>query len=455
VTGVRHRNDVLDPADVVAAFDSASAFLDALARALRQESFPRLGQARWKVPLVLAGQLLPGGLRRRAYATFSGREGIAPDRLGEVDMAAVAQWVVSHYSRPAGGRFPGVLLGSSNGALTHLAASCGLPWLPQTLLIPVRRPGSDPEDYAAAARFGERHGNGLLHDNPDITLHHMHDPVQDRLSASEMAYFRVKWRSLPTAYEHFLARTLEPGAPIVLVRDSSSWPVTRVSERHVFQAGARGGLDANDYTDLPGVPRPDDVSPEAEWGWQENLGHSVRSWAEDHGHPVVEVTFDGPQAPSAAVADTIRAWVQGRGLAGQRLVVSSFVVLDPWRTITTGSVPYWTFFPVAEAARDLCSYLDATSYEDIAVMLFNHGVRSAGLVDAEQWQQVAARARRSGRLLGVRAGAFPADFGAFARYERCLRRLGETEPPAHPLGLHTALRGLGGSSRLNVTWPGS
>src|SRR4051794_304246 len=132
------------PKDAVAAFDSASAFLSSLARALHHQDFPYLGQSRLKVPLVHASKLLPEPLRRRAYAIASGREGVPPDRLDAIDMEGVAAWVSDKYPERA---FPAVLLGSSNGALVHLAAACGIPWLPQTMLIPVRRAGADPEDY--------------------------------------------------------------------------------------------------------------------------------------------------------------------------------------------------------------------------------------------------------------------------------------------------------------------
>ena len=60
---------MVSPKDAVAAFDSASAFLTSLARALEHQDFPYLGQSRLKVPLVYASQLLPPPLRRRAYAS--------------------------------------------------------------------------------------------------------------------------------------------------------------------------------------------------------------------------------------------------------------------------------------------------------------------------------------------------------------------------------------------------
>src|SRR3954454_22279494 len=204
------------PEDAVASFDSASAFLTSLARALQQRGFPYLGQSRLKVPLVRGSALLPERLRRRAYAIASGREGVRPERLGAIDLEQVAAWVTTRY---APGRSEAVLVGSSNGALTHLAAVCGVPWLPQTLLVPVRRRGADPADMPAALEFGARHGPALLAHNPRVEMHHMQDANQDALCGSQMAYFRVKWTSLPPAYERFLDERLEPRAPVVVVRD--------------------------------------------------------------------------------------------------------------------------------------------------------------------------------------------------------------------------------------------
>jgi hypothetical protein len=53
------------------------------------------------------------------------------------------------------------------------------------------------------------------------------------------------------------------------------------------------------------------------------------------------------------VATTTRSWLRDRGEPAERLLVSSFIVHDPWRTVTTASVPFWTFLPVRSAAADL------------------------------------------------------------------------------------------------------
>jgi hypothetical protein len=437
----------VSPEQSVAAFDSASAFLSSLARALHHQDFPYLGQSRLKVPLVYASKALPRRLRRRAYAVASGREGVPPERLGGIDLERVACWVTAKYP---GRRFPAVLVGSSNGALTHLAAACGIPWLPQTMLIPVRRPGAAPDDYLGAAEFGVQHAWALLGPNPGVHLHHMHDANQDQLSASQMAYFRVKWQTLPAAYRRFFEQRLLPGAPIVVVRDTSSWPVTRYGDRHVFQVGARGGMSADEYLAESDVPAPDDEAPEAEWGFAEPLAESLREWAESAGHPFVEVSYDHPQHPSAAVAATMRRWLRDRGEPAERLLVSSFIVHDPWRTITTASVPFWTFFPVQEAADDLAAYLDAVTYDEIDLMLFSHGVDSRGLTGAHTWQQLADRARRRGRLLGTDAREFPADFPVFVRYTKAIRSLPDATMSWRPLSVTDALSGLTEDSRLTL-----
>jgi hypothetical protein len=434
------------PWQAVASFDSASVFLSSLARALEGRDFPHLGQARWKVPVVRASALLPLPLRRKAYALASGREGIRPEQLGAVDLEQVAAWLTSRYSPQA---YPGVLIGSSNGALAHLAAACGIPWLPQTLLVPVRRPNADPQDVRSAFDFGNRHATRLLAANPAVQLHHMHDANQDALTASQMAYFRVKWHRLPHAYRAFLHERLQPGAPVIVVNDQSSWPVTRCGDRHVFQTGAMGGMSPADYLSNPDAPTADETAPEAEWGLAEGLRDAVRESAPPD-RPVLEIRYGHPQHPAAAVADTVRDWLRRRGEEGERLLVSSFIVHDPWRTIASASVPYWTFFPVRAAAADLADYLDRTTYDRIDIMLFSHGTRSRGLAEASTWQDLADHARQLGRLLAVDVEKFPDDFPVFVRYAQALRSLPPARHPHQPVPVSDALAGLARDRRLTV-----
>ena len=339
-------------------------------------------------------------------------------------------------------RFPAVLIGSTNGALAHLAAAMQVPWLPGTVLIPVDRV-ADPQRPVDALRFGEQYARPLLVANPDVVLHHMHDQVQDELMVARMTYFRTKWRDLPAAYARYLAERLQPGAPVVLVEDRSSWPVVRVGERHVFQPGAQGGCRPEDYLRRPHTPVPDDAAPEAEWGAEPGLGEAVGRWCAVHGHPLIRISYSGPQAPAHAVATVMRGWYRERGESADRLLLSSFVLADPWRTINAGAVPYWTFFSVQAALQSFTEHLEAAEpYRAIDILLFQHGVRSAGIATPAEWLGAARATGAEARLLGQDPRRFPHDIASLGRYGPALARLPAARIPWTPLDVDAALGGL-------------
>lgn len=126
----------LEPSKVVASFDSASVLHAATAAALRRETFPHLGNPGVLAMLARVGGRMPWPVLKQIYARIGGAEGIDPELLGEVDLQRVAGSFATGYA-PA--RYPAAFVGSSNGALTHLAAAMRAPWLPVTVLIPVKR----------------------------------------------------------------------------------------------------------------------------------------------------------------------------------------------------------------------------------------------------------------------------------------------------------------------------
>jgi hypothetical protein len=425
--------------EVVASFDSASVLHAATAAALRGQGFPHLGNGRVAAAAVRAGGRLPWPVLRRIYTRIGAAEGIDPRRLGEVDMAAVAHLFTSAYPRRS---YPGALLGSSNGALTHLAAALQVPWLPGTVLVPVARTG-DPGRPTDALRFGERVAPALLERNGDVVLHHMHDQVQDELMVAQMAYFRLKWNALPEAYAAFLAGSLAPGSPVVLLEDRSRWPVVRVGERHVFQTGAQGGVEPQDYLDRPHTPRPDGAAAEAEWGAEPDFGAAVARWCTDHGHPLVRLAYPGPQAPAHAVATVLRDWYVGRGEAGDRLLVPSFILGDPWRAVNAAAVPFWTFFAVQPALRALEAHLaSGPPYRVVDILLFQHGVRSAGIATPQEWVRAVRRHGATARLVALDPRRFPHDIATLGRYGPALDDLPSAHRPWSPLDLRAALAGL-------------
>ncbi len=122
-----------------------------------------------------------------------------------------------------------------------------IPWLPQTFLVPVARTRTDPDDPGGSATWAERPAQTFLAQNPNVQLHHMHDPTQDRLMIQQLVYFRAKWLILPQAYRCFLRQCLERDGTILSLECELTWPVTRRDERHLFQIGGYGGSTVQEY----------------------------------------------------------------------------------------------------------------------------------------------------------------------------------------------------------------
>jgi hypothetical protein len=436
----------------VAGFDSASGMVVALARFLHGRDTPPLGKPAFRALRPIAGiaAQLPVAARQWVYSVFSGAEGRPEEDLASLDAGAVARGIAGVYPRR---RCPAVVIGSSNGALTHLCAAMGAPWLPQTVLLPVRRRGISPDDPQRAAHAFDRTARALLEHNPDLVLHHMHDPNQDRLTLRRMAYFRIKRTRLGAAYEQFLTDVLEPGGTIVLSECGQRWPVTTLGERHLFQFGAVGGMPPQEYRDgSPRVaaylrrygapagewaaPPADAEAPEAEWGFEPRLRDDVLAFAGRHGFRVRRLRYDEPEDLSPLVADLYRWWYAERGMPADRLVIDSFMLLDPWWTLRTGSVPYWTVFPVRPSLDRLHRYLDGTEpYDFLHLGLFCHGVESVGAATAAQWRQTVGRARISGAFAGVSPHRYPSDPRTFFGFPRALRAIPSRRPMPPPLAL--------------------
>jgi hypothetical protein len=437
----------LDPTEVVAGFDSASVLHAATVAALNGQPFPHLGSSALAGLAVRAANRLPWPLLRSVYTRIGASEGINPKRLGDVSLAAVAESFADRYPRR---RYPAILLGSSNGALTHLSAAMQVPWLPDTVLVPVARVG-DTARPDQAMEFGRSVAPALLDPNPDIVLHHMHDQLQDVLMAERMSYFRVKWCRLPDAYAAFVENHLTPGGTVVVVNDTSSWPVTRLGPRHVFQAGGRGGTPPEGYLARPHTPAPNEEAAESEWGLDPAFRDDVQIWSDQRGYRYAEIGYVGPQTPAAAVATVMRDWYRARGEPANRLVVPCFILGDPWLTICAAAVPFWIHFAVQPALQSLDEYLDlAEPYRDVNVFLFEHGAESPGIATPGDFQKVVRRHGAAAHFDGLDPRRFPHDIGTLDRYGRVFDQLPRARHPWSPLPVDGALRGLAAAG-LSIT----
>ncbi|MBW3596883.1 MAG: hypothetical protein KY475_06355 [Planctomycetes bacterium] len=429
----------------VAQFDSASGMLHANARFLHGRDWPMRAPFAPLNLVMRVANYLPVAARDKLYIFGGWKESVSPAQLAKLRTEDLSRWIIEQYPRR---RYPAIAIGSSNGAATHLWSALEAPWLPQTLLIPVHRKRIHPDDMRKSIEDSREAAEMLLENNPDLQLHLMHDPNQDRLMVRCMDYFRVKRLRLGETWTRFLEESLEPGGTIFLVECNLQWPTTELGPRSFFQPGAYGGARAEEY--VVGSPRveaflrrhnspwtrwdppaPDALRPEAEWGFEPALREDVERLARRCGYRVRRIVFDDPIDLSPLVADLYRWWYARRGIEAARLLVESFLLLDPWWTLRTGSVPFWTVFPVESSADALEAYVnEAGPFEEIYPMLFAHGVESVGLAPIDRWRSLLSRATRRGSFLGVDEAAFPKDFATYVRYHKQLRNI---PGPHHPM----------------------
>lgn len=429
----------------IARFDSAAAMAQALAASLKGEPFSSPSQSPLLDASMPAINCLPRTAREWAYAIGGMTESIGPRQARRLDIEKIAEWVAGLYPD---GPFPAAFVGSSNGALVHLAAALGVPWLPQTFLCPVRAPLSDPDDARRGFEEGRRIVDALLEADSRIAVHHMFDPNQDRLMLQTMRYFRLKHRTLPLAYREFLLRNLARGGTLYVAACKRRWPVTRLNERACFQFGATGGATEHEY--LHGGPRvrdylarygstrsrwdppePDDIAPEAEWGFDAALVEELLAMGARMNWRIVEIRFREPEAASFVAANIYRDWYRDAGIEPRRLIVDSFLLMDPFTTLRLHALPFWLLFCVERSADALRRFLAAEPpFEEIDLMLFSHGTESIGLESIARWRTLIDSATRAGRFLGVDEARYPRDFATFTRFHRALSQLAPRyEPP--------------------------
>jgi hypothetical protein len=429
----------------IARFDSAAGMARALGHFLHGREFTSLTGSAALDTLIRRINLLPRRPREWFYSVSGAIEALPQRRVPRLDLDRIAAWLAGLYPDR---RYASAFIGSSNGALIHLAAALGAPWLPQTFLCPVRQFGVDPDEPRAGFATGRPIVEMLLRAHPDIAVHHMHDPNQDRLMLRTMSYYRLKYRRLPPAYRDALERWLPPGATLYVVDCTKRWPVLRTGARSLFQFGALGGMEADEY--FRGSPRlraalartgtgrarwdppePDDEAPEAEWGFDPALRGELVEMAHDRGWRLVEIRFSEPEALSGIAARLYQSWYREAGYDGPlRLLADSFVLMMPLRTQRLRAVPYWLLFAVAASAARLARFLDAQPrFEEVDLFLFSHGTEGVGVAPIAAWQALAARGRRPGRLLGVDPARYPRDFATFARFAGDAATLAPVHPP--------------------------
>lgn len=451
----------------VASHDSATGMVLALSDFLKGKAFEGVGAVPANEAYATLINSIPASWRKKLYSWSGKFPAISRAKVGDIDASEIDRWVCDLYPEK---KYPAIAIGSTNGAAVHLCAALGIPWLPQTLLIPVDKGKPLPVDEPKKTiEWAGKPIEEFLERNKDWQMHHMMDPNQDRLRVGTVAYFRVKKIRLGKYYRKFLDERLEPEGKIILIDCKFKWPVHRIHDRHYFQFGGLGGLapeeyyfgskkvrdflqDAGSEVEQWDAPEPNSKAPEAEWGLTASLQQEVKSFAEKNKISEVTISFDHPQDLSAPVADMFRWWYRQQDTLSDRLLVETFNMISPHLTLKKRCVPYWLAFIVDDSAADLETFLDRSKpFEEIYMMVLSHGKDSAGRTPIPRWEGLMKRAEKKNAFIGTDPEEYPLDMAVYARYSRDLRKkMKKDHPSPPPLNVQKALEQLREFSRDRI-----
>jgi hypothetical protein len=439
----------------------------ATAAALHGRSYRVLGEpgAFFLRPVLAGANRLPASVRRFIYSVGSGREGLRPSVVARADENDLSRQVTEQFPRRP---YQAIAIGSTPGSAVHLCTALGVPLLAQTMLLPLAR-AADTDDPAGDIEAARPTVRAMLDRNPGLSVHQMFDPSSDRVTLRWFSYLRTKKLRLGPVYESFISETLVPGGTLLILDSEHSWPVTRLGDRHVFQFGGVSGLEPDEYLhgsdrverflhqqgsslDRWHAPEPDEVRPEAEWGFDARLGEDVERFAAENGYRVLRLRFDRADGLSPVVADLYRWWYGRLGRPSTHLFVESFVLLDPVLAIERAAVPFWLTFNGNHGVPVLRDYLASRPPFDIVdLTMISNGVDAIGLAPIDAWQDILDRPRVAGRLAGVDDRAFPLDLAVYARYRDNLARSAERYPRPEPLSLEDVVGFLASSDVPGIT----
>jgi len=440
------------PADdrVVTGGSLARVLVAATARALRGVDCRDLGST-WTLSRLPGA---PEAVRRAALARAAGRLALPEHQFGAVDADRVARWIVEQYPQRT---YPGVVLGSPHGAAAHLAVALGMPWLPAGFETAVHWGQGGVDRPGAAYAHGVPLVARLRARNPDLHVRQVHCPATRGSLAGSTLAFAVRWQRLPRAYRDFLAAWLEPGAPVLLLRDSRTWPVFGETRGHSLQVGsAASGLAPADFSASSrtlrqvlrsagadgsrwDAPRPG-PPVEAEHAVDDGFADELQGWAARRSHPLHRVLFPCAEALSAVTADLYRHWLRAAGKTGDRLVVECGRLLDPWQVLRAGLVPYWCENATRRAVTGAEWWLAGSApFSSVDVLPEPPGMQSPALAGLAQWLAVASFGRRRRSLDRGAARGYPVTAVSTRRVSEVLRGQPYDTPPPPRLRAAQAL----------------
>ena len=355
------------------------------------------------------------------------------DRAAEVSVDALAEWCTAQY--PGTERYPVIVLGSPNGAVAHLCALLGAPFLTTSFGLCFRHPTIDPKDLDAYRKTSFAAATEILAANPsesfEIVCHY--DPIHDRSMVRVADFVRIKLLGLPACYRTFVRDRLAPRGTLVLVNCTYAWPQIELSERVHLQVGGLGGIDPTEYIEQWEIEEPTALREESEWGCPAAFAAAVATFAAENDHELLQVERAHP-AEFSHLAHA--AYLACSGVRSELLLIDTFNHLNPRTNLETGIPGLWLPFNTTDG---LAIVEDALTRTEVETAFFAPLPSFARSPDTLPLDALAAAIAPYGNLewIGVRPDKFPADPLAPYRFVGDMGNLHETF--GQPTGLRLSV----------------
>ncbi len=340
--------------------------------------------------------------------------GHTPDRAADVSVDALAEWCVAQYSGTE--RYPAIILGSPNGAVAHLAALLGAPFLTTSFGLAFRHPTIEPDDLDAYRRTSVAVAADIIAANPtadfEVVCHY--DPIHDRSMVQYVDFARIKLHDLPSCYRAFVHERLAPGGTLVLADCAYSWPQIRLDERVFLQIGGLGAIDPTEYLEMWEIEDRIDVREESEWGCPAPFAGAVVAYAAEGDLALVEIHRDHPIGFSLLAYE---AYLICDGARSDLLLIDSFNHLNPRTNLEAGIPGFWLPFNTADGLERVESVLRTAALEIVYFAPLPSFARSPDTVPLDAWTELISPCATL-EWIGVRPNKYPADPLAPYRFAR-------------------------------------
>ena len=355
-----------------------------------------------------------------------------PDRADDVSVDALAAWCVDQYPGD-GTRYEAIVVGSPNGAVAHLAALLGAPFLTSSFGLVFDRNAIDPDDLDAYLKTSLLAARRIVAANPtpqfEVVCHY--DPIHDRSVAKAADFVRIKLHELPACYRDFIRDRLAPGGSLVLVNCAYAWPQAALDERIFLQVGGLGAVDPADYLARWPADRPAELRRESEWGCPEGFAAAVRDYAESANVDLLEIAFDHPSDYSLLAYD---AYLACDGARPDLLLIDSFNHQNARTNLATGIPGLWLPFNTEDGPDLVERAIAGRTFDAVYLAPLPSFARSPDILSLDAWRDLVSPSGPL-RLIGVRPDKYPADPLAPYRLARDLRALRDALLLEDPLRL--------------------